>query len=241
MGPWSHLVHTDIIWIITVNGVTGLLQWRLLILCWKCYVLLTDLHLFVCPFVQAYGTSRTRPGIASCIALLDVAISPLDLLAIRFGRLWDRIIGTFRRSWMAGRPRWRPTTSFLLRKCLRLAGAHYVLRDIDQVSFPVFLHGSTQLLRGASMRRILIRTIDLPTYIGADYRTLSCIVVHELFASVVFYSYKVFSFLAIVCLILSLLIVLSGYLCVLEAPILSACPNIISLVRLTTRHGDRSL
>ena len=81
------------------------------------------------------------------------------------------------------------------------------------------------------MRCILIRTIDLPTYVGANYRAL---VVHKLFASVVFHSYKVFSFLTVVWLILSLLVVLTDCLCILEASVLSASANIISLVRLTT-------
>ena len=81
------------------------------------------------------------------------------------------------------------------------------------------------------MRRILIRTVDLPTYVGADNWAL---VVHKLFTSIVFHSYKVFSFLTVVWLILSLLVVLTDCLCVLEASVLSASANIISLVRLAT-------
>ena len=141
------------------------------------------------------------------------------------------MISTFRGSWMTGRPRWRSTSSLLLRQRFRLAWTHYVLRDIDKVSFPVLLHRSTQLLRRAPMRRILIRTVDLPTYVGADNWAL---VVHKLFTSIVFHSYKVFSFLTVVWLILSLLVVLTDCLCVLEASVLSASANIISLVRLST-------
>ena len=136
---------------------------------------------------------------------------------------------------MARRPRWSTTTTLLLRKRLRLARAHYVLRYIDQVSFPVFFHRSTKLLRGASLRCILVRTVDLPTYVGADYRAFTLVVVHKLFASVVFHSYKVFSFIVLICIIL---VVLTDCLCVLEAPVLSACANVISLVRLSTWHGD---
>ena len=188
-----HLVHTYIIiCIVAVKGAAGLLHGGLLILLillWKCYVLLTDLHLFGRTFVQASGSPGTCSGIATALTVIrvvapnDVAIIPLDWLAVRFGRLWDRV-GTFGGSWMAGRPRWCPTTTLLLREGLRLAWAHNVLWDIDQVSLPVFLHRSTQLLRGASVRCILIRTVNLPatwsnfTYVGADYWALSWVVIH---------------------------------------------------------------